>query len=100
MAGDVDGAFEVANLTLDRGEMLYPSTLFEAAAAPLRSDPRFFDLVDRLDIGYFWRGSRILPDYCQEPGHPPSCETISTRRWGGPRERRDQPPLARPQGSR
>ncbi|HEY4031984.1 MAG TPA: hypothetical protein VGM25_16680 [Caulobacteraceae bacterium] len=79
MAGDVDGAFAVYNKALDEDRATYPSELFEDAAAPMRSDPRFEALVKRLGILDYWKSSRVPPDFCREPNPAPICKTLPAK---------------------
>jgi TolB-like protein/tetratricopeptide (TPR) repeat protein len=80
LAGDVDGAFATFNRALDEGTSVYPSELFETAAAPMRRDPRFESLVGRLGILAFWKSTRIPPDFCGEPDPPPICASLPPKR--------------------
>lgn len=76
-AGDIDGAYALADSAIASGGPLYTSVLFEPAAAPMRRDPRFFPLVRRLGISDFWRKTGEWPDFCKVPGGGIDCQTAA-----------------------
>jgi hypothetical protein len=39
------------------------SLLFFPVTRPMRADPRFQPLAERLGLSSYWRQSRLLPDY-------------------------------------
>ena len=41
----------------------YTDLLFSQPMAPLRSDPRFTSLVERIGLETYWRTAKVLPDY-------------------------------------
>jgi hypothetical protein len=49
--------------------------LMGAAAAPLRRDPRYVALVNRLGLLTYWRSGR-LPDFCQAPNREAICSLL------------------------
>ena len=60
--GNLDRAFELAEAAADR-ELLPLELLWTAAAAPLRQDPRFVPLMDRIGLTDYWRRFG-MPDAC------------------------------------
>ena len=52
--------------------------LTSAAAAPLRNDPRFLPLAERVGLLDYWRSGR-LPDFCTK-AHEPVCSRIVAKR--------------------
>ena len=43
--------------------------LTSPAAAPLRRDPRYISLVERVGLRDYWRSGR-LPDFCRKQPEP------------------------------
>ena len=89
--GDLDGAFAKADQAfpqlrarspaeeekqwLDDPDPLPLILLSSAAGAPLRRDPRFLQIAERVGLLDYWRSGR-LPDFCR--GRPePVCSKIS-----------------------
>jgi hypothetical protein len=57
----------------------YPTAfLTSPAAAPLRADPRYLGLAQRLGLLAYWRSGR-LPDFCRGPRPEPVCAQIRRR---------------------
>ena len=56
-------------LWLDDPDRSSTSYLASSAAAPLRRDPRFLPLADRLGLLDYWRTGR-LPDFCRDRPEP------------------------------
>jgi DNA-binding winged helix-turn-helix (wHTH) protein/tetratricopeptide (TPR) repeat protein len=91
---DLDAAFQLADRlyprriapTTEEEEALWlanPSnldTIFLTGpgAAPMRGDPRFLPLAERLGLARYWR-SNGLPDFCTRD-HEPICVRIARRR--------------------
>jgi len=90
---DLDGAFALADrlypsrrgrtatdddrIWLDDPSPNDVSFLTSRAAAPLRRDPRFLALADRVGLLAYWRSGR-LPDFCTKT-HEPVCTQIGRR---------------------
>jgi hypothetical protein len=51
----------------------------EPASAPMRRDPRFMSLMQRLGLLKYWRDSGKWPDFCAEPGLPYDCKVEAAR---------------------
>ena len=49
-----------------------------AGAAPLRRDPRYLALAERIGLLRYWRSGR-LPDFCRPPKPEPVCAAIRRR---------------------
>jgi hypothetical protein len=67
--GYIDDAFAVAE-RYEPGQALTGEgafVLFTPAAAPMRRDPRFLKLAERLGLLALWRQSGKWPDLCQDP---------------------------------
>ena len=62
------------------GEPYFMSSAFVAAraAAPLRRDPRYLVLAQRVGLLEYWRSGR-LPDFCQPPHPEPICAQLRAR---------------------
>lgn len=85
LVGDLDSAFRVADLLypsrrgrtpadeeriwLDNPDSMPLHTLTGPAAAPLRRDPRFLPIAERVGLLEYWRSGR-LPDFCQDKPEP------------------------------
>lgn len=83
--GDLDGAFAIADqsyprrlgrtpgeeekLWLDRPFIAPLALLSAPGTAPMRRDPRFLDVAERVGLLRYWRSGR-LPDFCRPPGEP------------------------------
>lgn len=94
--GDLDAAFAIADgayprlrgrtpaeeerLWLDNPETAPLGLLSSPVAAPLRRDPRFLAIAERVGLLDYWRRGR-LPDFCK--GHPePVCARLSSSSHG------------------
>ncbi len=91
-AGDLDGAFvlgdrlfptliaddpkEEDRLFLQRPERLGLGALSTPALAPLRKDPRFIPIAERVGLMRYWKESH-LPDFCTL-AHESVCRAIAT----------------------
>ena len=75
LIGDLDDAFAVAQ-HYEPGQSLTltgPGFLFYGQMAPLRRDPRFLQLSDRLGLLALWRQTGRWPDFCRDPTLPYRC---------------------------
>jgi hypothetical protein len=92
-SGDVDAAFALADrlypsrrgltpadeerIWLDNPGLMPLAFLTSAVAAPLRRDPRYLALAQRVGLLEYWRSGR-LPDFCR--GKPePICSKLARR---------------------
>ena len=66
---------EEEQLWLDSPRYGDTDILMGSGAAPLRTDPRYVDLANRLGALAYWRSGR-LPDFCSEPRPEPVCAQI------------------------
>jgi tetratricopeptide (TPR) repeat protein len=48
--------------------------LFFMSTAPMRRDPRFMQLAERIGLLKYWRTTGKWPDFCREPGLPYACK--------------------------
>jgi TolB-like protein len=88
--GDLDAAFALTDrfypsrvgprsgdedrIWLDNPE--YPTAfLTSPAAAPLRADPRYLGLAQRVGLLAYWRSGR-MPDFCRPPRPEPICSRL------------------------
>jgi len=92
--GDLDDAFAFADrlypsrrgrtpaeenrIWLDNPDYSPVSFLSSAAAAPMRSDPRYLALAERTGLLRYWRSGR-LPDFCTSPRPEPVCAKLRRR---------------------
>lgn len=90
--GDLDDAFAIADrayptlrgrtaaeeerLWLDNPDSEPVTLLTSRSAAPLRRDPRYVALADRVGLLRYWRAGR-LPDFCTRD-HEPVCTKINS----------------------
>lgn len=90
--GDMDDAFALAfriypnrigrtpakedELWLESGRFFDSDILMGSAAAPLRGDPRYLELVRRLGVLAYWRSGR-MPDFCRLPRPETVCRNLS-----------------------
>lgn len=77
--GDTNAAFAIAETRLPTGRARGANFLFSAVAKPLRQEPRFMDLAERLGLAAYWRSSGKWPEYCSQPGLPYDCKTEAAR---------------------
>lgn len=78
--GDVDGAFEAAEIQLrEVGPEAWWGIFFEPSAANLRRDPRFMPLMRRVGLIDYWRTTDHWPDFCAEPDLPFDCRAEAAR---------------------
>ena len=68
--GDLDAAFDSAEARADPQSLAlgppYNSTfLYFTETAPMRRDPRFIALADKLGLLKFWRDTGAWPDFCR-----------------------------------
>jgi DNA-binding winged helix-turn-helix (wHTH) protein/tetratricopeptide (TPR) repeat protein/TolB-like protein len=76
--GRLDDAFAAlapGERKLDNG---FP-TLFRADMAPLRKDPRFWEVAQRYGYLRYWRTRNIWPDFCQGPKAELDCPAAAAR---------------------
>jgi DNA-binding winged helix-turn-helix (wHTH) protein len=66
---------EDERLWLDRPDGHPIGTLFAPSAAPLRRDPRFIDLAERIGMLDYWRAGR-LPDFCTRAKEPICAQIV------------------------
>ncbi|HLY80856.1 MAG TPA: hypothetical protein VKQ70_15850, partial [Caulobacteraceae bacterium] len=78
MLGDVDGAFDQAQL-YDPANPFPPPYLFLPQTAPLRADRRFMSVARRLGFVAYWQATGRWPDFCFEPGLPYDCKAEASR---------------------
>jgi hypothetical protein len=73
--GDVDGAYAAFPEALpnSRSQTMF---LFYPETKPLRADPRFAALAERLGLMSYWRETNEWPDACKEEGAPAWCPTM------------------------
>ena len=83
--GDQDGAYAIANklyprrigrtpaeterIWLDEPEIPGPEFIASPAAASMRRDPRYLQLIQRIGLLAYWRSGR-LPDFCKRDPEP------------------------------
>ena len=73
--GYLDDAFKLA-ATYQPGLALTGANsefLFMPVTAPLRRDPRFMQLADRIGLLGYWRTTGKWPDFCRDPTLPYRC---------------------------
>jgi hypothetical protein len=75
--GLIDDAFTVAQRYTPGAALTGADTafLFYPLTAPLRRDPRFMVLADRLGLVSYWRTSGKWPDFCSDPTLPYNCQS-------------------------
>lgn len=89
--GDLDDAYALADqlypqrvgrtpaeeeqLWLDDPAPLSREFITSAAASPMRRDPRYLQLAQRVGLLDYWRSGR-LPDFCRAPHPEPICAKI------------------------
>jgi TolB-like protein/tetratricopeptide (TPR) repeat protein len=92
--GDFDAAYRLADrlypsrrgrnsadenrIWLDNPGALPVFFLTSSAASPMRRDPRYVALADRVGLLDYWRSGR-LPDFCRGPRPEPVCTHIGRR---------------------
>ena len=76
--GLVDQAFEQADREMTAGRF-DPGALFTPPAAPMRKDPRFWPLAQRLGLVDYWRATGNWPEFCGEPGLPYDCKAEAAK---------------------
>jgi hypothetical protein len=92
--GDFDAAYRLADrlypsrrgrtpadenrIWLDNPDALPVFFLTSSGAAPLRRDPRYVALAERVGLLEYWRSGR-LPDFCRAPHPEPVCTQIRRR---------------------
>jgi TolB-like protein/tetratricopeptide (TPR) repeat protein len=73
--GYLDDAFRLAQ-TYQPGLALTGANsefLFTTATAPMRRDPRFMQLAERIGLLSYWRSTGKWPDFCRDPSLPYHC---------------------------
>jgi hypothetical protein len=92
--GDANAAFALADrlypsrsgrgpkdeeqIWLDNPEAMPVTFLAGAGAAPLRKDPRYLPLAQRVGLLAYWRSGR-LPDFCHQAVPEPMCSQLRAR---------------------
>jgi hypothetical protein len=69
MLGRIDEAFSLPPVP-DTQVLFWPQT------APLRADPRFIGLTEKLGLLAYWRAAHTRPDFCARE-HVPVCQALS-----------------------
>jgi hypothetical protein len=64
--GETGQAFDAVNAALNRHELLEPWFLFAPVTRPMRQDPRFVGLANRLGLIEYWRETGKWPDFCTD----------------------------------
>jgi hypothetical protein len=93
--GDLDGAYAIADrrlprrvgrtpaeterIWLDQPESFPPSFITSPAAAPMRRDPRYLELAERVGLLAYWRSGRP-PDFCRKNPEPICSQLMMKRR--------------------
>jgi len=74
--GYLDDAFNVAQSYQPGLALTGANTefLFTTVNAPLRRDPRFLPLAQRLGLLNYWRSTGKWPDFCRDPTLPYHCQ--------------------------
>jgi hypothetical protein len=68
--GDIDAAFALANLYVDNpltvraSYYFVPLFLYAPVTQPMREDPRFVALLEKLNLPDYWRMTGRWPDFC------------------------------------
>lgn len=83
LGGEPEAALAVMDRRLGLGQ---PNgiimTLYEPAFADARRLPAFAEMASRRGLLHYWQISKRLPNFCNESGAPPLCQTL---RLGGAR---------------
>jgi hypothetical protein len=58
--------------------MFDPSYLFKPEFAPLRADPRFIALTERIGLMDYWRHTQKYPEFCSSE-RVPVCDAMMQR---------------------
>lgn len=90
--GDLDDAFRFAELAYPDNRNLYPvdadewitrkplgldpTWLFSPVMAPLRDDPRFWDIAVRTGLSAYWLSTGSWPDFCAP--QPDRCKRLAS----------------------
>ena len=91
--GDQDGSYAIADkifprrlgrtpaeterIWLDQPEYANPEFITSPAAAPMRRDPRYLQVVERIGLLAYWRSGRA-PDFCRKDPEP-ICKQLMRR---------------------
>jgi hypothetical protein len=73
LRGATEAAIEQKWLTTDVRSTRY---LFVPEAAPLRADPRFLAIVDRIGLLPYWKKTHHPPDFCAKE-KVPVCQALA-----------------------
>ena len=78
--GDVDDAFKLASSPASKalGDGPY-EVLFLPTTLPMRRNPRFMALAEKLGLVDYWRSTGKWPDFCSEPGLPYDCKAEAAK---------------------
>jgi hypothetical protein len=69
--------------------------LFTLPGAPMRRDPRFLELMQRIGLLAYWRETGKWPDYCDDPELPYDCRAEPGKTAFSAHARSDHGALAR-----
>ncbi len=69
MLGRIDEAFHLPLDDTSQNLLFFPQT------APLRSDPRFQGLTEKLHLLSYWKATHSRPDFCATE-HVPVCQAL------------------------
>jgi len=75
-----DAAFDLLGKLSEHGSAMTLSGqyLFQSTTAPLRRDPRFWQLVTRLGLVRYWQGTGHWPDFCGREMATSQCKAMAT----------------------
>jgi DNA-binding winged helix-turn-helix (wHTH) protein/TolB-like protein len=82
LLGDLDSAFTQADLYAPIVSAYPPAYLFLPQTAPLRADPRFMKVANRLGFVAYWRTTGQWPDFCSTPNLPYDCRAEAAKLSG------------------
>jgi hypothetical protein len=72
MLGRLDDAFRLPADESTEFDLFWPQT------APLRADPRFRGLVEKLGLLAYWKAAHVRPDFCATE-QAPVCKALGRR---------------------
>jgi len=71
MLGRIDEAFRLPAEEASEFVLFWPQT------APLRADPRFTKLAEKLGLLAYWKAAHVRPDFCATE-HVPVCQVLAS----------------------